>query len=73
MYQSLSTLPTPSLSLSLQRIASSLHRLLQYMCAYLELGGESDWVSNMVLDKKEYGGAWGGTEGIGQWGQRLYV
>ena len=65
-------LPLP-LPLSVQRIASSLHRLLQYMCAYVELGGESDWVNNTVLDKKEYGGAWGGTEGIGQCSQRSWV
>ena len=44
---------------------SGLHRILQYMCAYLQLGGESEWSGDLSHGRKEFGGAWGGTEGIG--------
>ena len=39
-----------------QRLVMSLHILLQYFCAYVQLGGHTHG---------EMGGAWGGKEGIG--------
>ena len=43
----------------MQRLVTSLHVLLQYFCAYVQLGGHTD------CNHGEMSGAWGGKEGIG--------
>ena len=43
----------------MQRLVMSLHTLLQYFCAYVQLGGHTH------CNHGEMGGAWGGKEGIG--------
>ena len=47
---------TPTPPPPMQRLVMSLHILLQYFCAYVQLGGHTHG---------EMGGAWGGKEGIG--------
>ena len=55
---------THSLSLLLsilQRLVTSLYILIQFFCAYVQLGGQTHSF------QQEMGGAWGGKEGIGKW------
>lgn len=49
-----------------QSLASGLHHLMQYMCAYVQLGGILEKSGDIAHDKKEFGAFWGGVESIGK-------
>lgn len=48
-----------------QRLASGLQLLMQYICAYVQLGGILEKPADMTQEKKEFGAFWGGTESVG--------
>ena len=49
-------------------MVAPLHTLLQYMCAYVTVGGVNKRHTHEEETgyRKEFGGTWGGTEGIGE-------
>ena len=51
----------------MQSLGSGLHRLTQYICAYVQLGGVFDRVMDINHEKREFGAFWGGTECIGEY------